>query len=138
MMKKFCNSDVGILLLRIVVGVVFIAHGWSKFANLSATSDFFGNILGFPMPSVLAFVVAFVELVGGVMVLVGAFTWLAGMLLALIMIVAIFGAKGISHLTGQGGYEYELVLLGALLAIAKIPPGKYSVMHVMKKENEMV
>lgn len=137
-MKKFCNADIGILALRIVVGAVFIAHGWAKFSNLSGTAGFFGDKLGFPMPEVLAFVVAGIELLGGVAILLGAFTWIAGTLLAIIMLVAIFSAKGVDQFMGQGGYEFELVLLGASLAIAKIHPGTYSVMRVMKKENQMV
>ena len=135
MMKKFCNPDVGILLLRVVVGMVFVAHGWQKFQNISGVGSFFAS-QGFPMPQLLAYLVAFVEFAGGIAVILGAFTWLAGMLLAFIMIVAIFAVKGLDKFVG--GYEFELVLLGASLAIAKIHPGKYSVMRAMKKENQMV
>jgi putative oxidoreductase len=137
MIKKMCNQDLGILLLRVVVGVVFIAHGWDKFTGIAGTIAFFGK-LGLPAPEMMAYLVAFVELVGGIAILLGAFTWLAGLLLSIVMLVAIFSVKGTSHLTGQGGYEFELVLLGACMAIAKIHPGKYSVMRVMKKENQLV
>lgn len=135
-MKKICNQDMGILALRIAVGCVFIAHGWAKLTNIAGTTGFFENVLHFPMPALLAWIVALVEFVGGVAVLLGAFTWIAGMLLAFIMLVAIFSAKGVEKFVG--GYEFELVLLAASLAIAKIHPGTYSVMRVMKKENQIV
>lgn len=136
-MKKILNQDVGILILRVVVGVVFVVHGWDKFFHIKDIIGFFGSV-GIPFPHFTAYFVATIEFFGGIAILLGAFTWLVGLLFAIIMLVVIFSVKGTSHLIGIGGYEYELVLLGASLALAKIHPGKYSVMRSLKKENQIV
>ena len=48
------NHDLGMLLLRLAVGVIFIAHGWGKFSDMASTIGFFGQL---GMPSVFAYLV---------------------------------------------------------------------------------
>ena len=125
MMMKNCkhNTDCGLLLIRLVLGVVFVAHGVMKFQAMPQIIGFFGS-LGFP-PAV-AYLVAFVETFGGLAMLLGMFTDVAGVLLAVTMLVAIVKVKFSHGLVG--GYEFELVLLVVALAIACAGPGRYAVM----------
>lgn len=111
----------GMFLLRVVVGIVFIAHGWDKIQNMEGVIGFFGS-LGFA--PFFAYLVAYVEFLGGIALLVGIYTRLAGYLLALVMLVAIFKVKLSGGLLG--GYELDLVLLASLLALAGMGAGKYS------------
>ncbi|MDP3975208.1 MAG: DoxX family protein [Candidatus Jorgensenbacteria bacterium] len=120
MIIKKANVDVGLLLLRIAVGVTFIAHGWSKFMNIEGTTAFFA---GLGLASLFVYFVAAVELVGGLAVLFGLFTDVAGILLAINMVFAIILVKFSKGLLG--GYEFDLVLLLAALGIAFAGPGKY-------------
>ena len=49
------------------------------------------------------------------------------------MVGAIFYVKGASNLTGQGGYELDLILLASSLVIIVMGPGRVSLSHITKK-----
>lgn len=118
------NHDLGMLLLRLAVGVIFIAHGWDKLSDMDSTIAFFAQ-LGFP--AVLAYLVAVIELLGGIALVVGLWTDLAALLLAIIMVVALVYVKMATLKVGLIGYEIDFVLLAANLAIMFVGPGKYVV-----------
>lgn len=116
-------SDLGLLLLRIGVGVIFIVAGWGKLTGIEGVQGFFGNI-GIPLPGLMAWVVAIVEFVGGIMVLLGAYARIPYLLLAIIMVVALFTTK----LGGEfSAARLDLMLLLTSLALFLIGSGKYSV-----------
>ncbi|MCX8102855.1 MAG: DoxX family protein [Candidatus Bipolaricaulota bacterium] len=119
----------GTIPLRLAVGIIFAAHGWQKFAGgLDRVAGFFSNI-GIPLPEVSAFVVAFVELIGGIGLIVGVFTRYWALLLSIIMIVAIFTVKlqaGLLGTQGRPGYELDLALLAGCLALLLTGPGPVS------------
>lgn len=127
-------KDLAPLLLRIGVGLIFIVAGWGKLNGIEGTADFFGNI-GIPLPAIMAWVVAIVEFVGGIMVLVGYRIQLPALLLAFTMLVAIITTK-------LGGDEVframrlDLMLLLASLALTFMNSGSYSVDAVMGKKEE--
>ena len=118
-------SDLGLLLLRIGVGVIFIVAGWGKITGIEGVQGFFGNI-GIPLAGLMAWVVAIVEFVGGIMVLLGVYARIPYLLLAIIMVVALFTTK----LGGEfSAARLDLMLLLASLALFLIGSGKYSVDH---------
>lgn len=120
------NHDLGMLLLRLAVGVVFVAHGWAKFADMTNTIAFFGQL---GMPAILAYLVAAVELVGGLALIAGLYTDLAALLLGIVMVVALVYVKMVTLKVGLvGGYEYDLVLLASLLALIFVGPGRHVAM----------
>ncbi len=117
------NKDLGLLLLRIGVGVIFVVAGWGKLTGIEGVQGFFGN-LGIPMAGLMAWVVAIVEFVGGIMVLLGAYARIPYLLLAIIMVVALFTTK----LGGEfSAARLDLMLLLANLALFFAGSGKYSV-----------
>ncbi len=130
-MKKCCphNPDAGLLLIRIGLAAVFIVHGWMKLSNIDATVGFFGSI---GLPALLAWAVAIIEFVGGIMVLFGLYTCVAGGLLAAVMIGAIVTVKG--SMGFVGGYEFDLVLLLTALGLASVGPGKYTACSLLSKK----
>lgn len=114
----------GIAILRIVVGIVFVMHGWQKvfvigFGNVSG----FMQHLGIPLPHLFGLVVSLVELLGGVALVLGLFTGVAATLLACDMLVALVKV----HLRGgfflPAGFEFVLTLLAANVAIILTGPG---------------
>lgn len=115
--------------LRLGVGIIFAAHGWQKFSNgLEGVAQFFGGV-GIPLPEVSAFIVAFVELVGGIGLVVGFFTRYWALLLSIVMIVATFTVKlpnGLLGMQGRPGYELDLALLVGCLALLLTGPGPLS------------
>lgn len=124
-MSKSTNKyvDVAPLLLRIGVGVIFIVAGWGKINGIAGVEGFFGG-LGIPLPGIMAWVVAIVEFVGGIMVLLGAYARIPYLLLAFIMVVALLTTK----LGGEfSAARLDLMLLLANLALYFLGSGKYSV-----------
>jgi putative oxidoreductase len=122
------STSLGLTVLRVVLGVVFIAHGAQKLAQgIPAVAQGFSG-MGVPLAEVAAPVVAGLELVGGVLLVLGIATRVVAVLLAVDMVVA--GA--LAHLSSgffaqDGGFEYVLVLAAGSLALALTGPGRYSV-----------
>ncbi len=123
---KSCTNG-GLLLLRVGLAAVFIAHGYAKLAHIDQTIAFFGSI---GLSSIFAYLVGIVELVGGLMMVVGYQVKYAGYALSLVMLVAIAKVKW--ALGFMGGYEFDLVLLLNALGIAWTGPGEYVLMKKMK------
>jgi putative oxidoreductase len=117
----------GMLPLRIVVGLVFVMHGAQKLFifGIGGTADIMGK-LGLPLPGLCAVIVIAVELLGGLAILLGVFTRLAGALLAFEMLIAILVARLNGGFFAPYGYEFELTLLGASLTFALNGPGRMS------------
>jgi putative oxidoreductase len=120
-------SDIALLLLRLGVGIIFLVSGWGKLTGIEGVTGFFGNI-GVPMPFIMAWVVALVEFFGGIMVLLGAYAKIPYLLLAIIMLVAIFLVKMDQ---GFSASRLEIMLLLASLALFFMGSGNYSVDHKM-------
>lgn len=118
----------GMLPLRVVTGLVFLMHGGQKLLvfGVAGTTDIMTK-LGLPVPMLCAIIVITVELIGGAAILLGAFTRVAGALLAFEMVVAILVARLRGGFFAPYGYEFELTLLGACLTFALHGPGQISV-----------
>jgi putative oxidoreductase len=122
----------GLAILRIVLGIAMLVHGWSKLSGgVDNVAGFFGGMLGIPAPGLMAWVVTIVELVGGILLVVGFLTQIAGLLIALDMLGAILfayllrGAPFIEN--GQISWEKEAVFAAAALCLALSGPGAWSV-----------
>jgi putative oxidoreductase len=121
------NADIALLLLRAVLGIVMLAHGVPKLLHFSGVAQGFGH-MGVPAPTLAAAFATLAEAGGGLLMLLGVLTDIAGVLFAIDMLGAIIfvhAAKGFS--AGNGGYEFPLVLLTMAVAIALMGPGRYSV-----------
>lgn len=128
------NKNLAFLLLRIGVGLIFVLAGWGKLTGIENVQGFFGNV-GIPMAGIMAWVVAIVEFVGGIMVLVGYKIKLPSLLLAFIMVVAILTVK----LGGDGGFSgmrVDIMLLVTSLALAILGSGGYSVDGMLNKSTD--
>ena len=118
------------LVVRAIVGVIMAAHGLQKL--LGGPANFGGVLgqLGVPAPTLMAFVVTFVELVGGILLVVGLFSRLAALLLTIDLVVAILLVKvGVGFLSPQSGgvgAELDLALIAGFLAVLFAGPGRIS------------
>ena len=122
----------GLAILRIVLGIAMLVHGWSKLSGgVENVAGFFGGRLGIPAPGLMAWVVTIVELVGGILLVAGFLTQIVGILIALDLLGAILfaylrgGAPFIDK--GQISWEKEVVFAAAALCIALAGPGAWSV-----------
>jgi putative oxidoreductase len=124
--------DVGVLLLRVSLGILFIPHGLPKLKNPAGLAGLITQ-LHMPAPTLFAWVVALLEVVGAAMLIAGLLTRLVGLGLAIEMLVAILGVKiGMAHApftsTRQTpGWEFEFILLAAALALVFLGSGKYGI-----------
>ncbi|QKT06085.1 DoxX family protein [Gordonia sp. X0973] len=125
-------------LLRVTVGAVFIAHGWEKLAikGIDKTTILFGDGPGgqhgfhIPFPGVAAHIAAWTELIGGIALILGVLLPFVGVLLAATMVGAgYYGHHGSGFWIQQNGWEYNLVLAVAVLAVGFAVPGALSVDH---------
>lgn len=99
-------QPLALLVMRVVLGVVFIAHGWQKvFGGLQGTEKMVSGI-GFPWW--MGFAVAATELGGGILVLAGLLTRLAAFAICVEMCVAIAKVHWSHGLKGSQGFEFPL------------------------------
>ena len=120
--------DVAHFGMRLTVGVIFIAHSMSKFQP-----GFVGFLQGQGLPPEMQIPIALAELVPGILLIAGVLTRFSGALLAIVMLGAIFVVRGAASLTGDGGVEFDLILLAASLVVVVIGPGRISISHVVRK-----
>jgi len=129
----------GPAVLRLAVGAIFVAHGAQKLFGLwggggpNGTAAFFAQ-LGLTPAFPLAIFVGLVELFGGLLLLAGAFTAIVSAVLTINMLVAVWTVHvpngfflNWTMTPGQGhGYEFNLVLIGALVSLMFTGPGALS------------
>ncbi|WKD59610.1 DoxX family protein [Corynebacterium caspium] len=119
-MDKPVVRDAALLLLRLVLGVVFIAHGWQIFlvTGLTETTGQF-SAWGVPQPGLSVWIVGIAELLGGAMLVIGFLTTIvAGGFLLLITAALYFLAAD---------FSYHAVLIVSLLMIVVFGSGRASV-----------
>ncbi len=125
-MKSAQLSAIAWTLLRVVVGSVFVIHGWSKVTMIGGVAATFGNEYQLPIPAVLAWLVATVEFLGGLALTAGVYSRWAALLLGCVMLGAIKVHWG-SFFYYANGLEYDLTLLTVCIAICLNGGGPYSV-----------
>ena len=114
------NRALGLLLIRLGTGLVFFMHGWSKVNNLPGVQGMFLHMgLGGPT----GIFIAYLEVIGGLALILGIFTRLFGVLFAIEMLVAIFVTGGFN---GYQQHELELFLALDSLGVAFAGSGQYS------------
>lgn len=120
---------------RIVVGAMFLMHVSVKFhmgAGAVAANIFAKN--GFEPALVWAYVTMFIELVGGVCLIVGLFTRFVAAVLAIEMLIALLGVHlAHGYMAGGGGYEYVLLIGAVCFVFAIRGGGPYSVDRFLGK-----
>jgi putative oxidoreductase len=140
-MRAFGRGSWSALPLRAIVGCGFMQHGWAKLAR--GPDNFAGILAALHMPAshALALATIWIELVGGVAILTGAFVPVFSGPMAVILVVAIatvhwrngFSSIKLQSVTEQGphfgqpGYETDLLYLAALAALVIGGAGPLSV-----------
>lgn len=132
------SKNVAQFISRLILGVILIAHGWDKFqlTGLEGITGFFDSI-GVPAAAVAAPVVATIEILGGIMLIIGAFTHITGIVLALVMLgAAIFAHIPNGIFVGDGGWELVGAIGAGVLVFAAVGAGRYSIDALIAQRNK--
>lgn len=128
----------GLLLVRLVVGLLFIGHGaqklfgWFGGYGPKGTGGWMESV-GIKPGVVMAVLAGLMELLGGVLFAAGLLTPLAAVLIAATMLGAIVKVHGPNGLwSTANGYEYQLVLLVVAIGVALTGAGAYSLDALLK------
>jgi uncharacterized membrane protein YphA (DoxX/SURF4 family) len=141
--ESFFGSKIntGLLLMRLIIGIIFFLHGIMKFnMGINMTAAFFEQAM-IPAPLLAAWIVTLLETFGGLALILGVATRVTALLLITTMVVSIFvllhfSFPFISTETATG-YELNLALISSLLPILILGPGRYSLAkYIVSKEQE--
>lgn len=127
--RSMYDPSLGAFLIRLIVGLIFLSHGWTKVVALSATMMFFAHLGMWP---IIGIFIAWLEVIGGLALILGLATRFFGSLFAIEMLVA---ALLIGAGRGFGGVEFELLLAVCSLGIVLIGSGKYSIYKMERHLN---
>jgi len=124
--------DLGLFIIRLVIGLTFAAHGtqklfgWFGGYGIEGTGGWFESI-GMKPGKALALLAGITELVGGLLFASGLFLWIAAILIIGSMLIAIFKVHGTNgYWATSNGYEYNMALIVIALGVAMIGAGDYS------------
>lgn len=116
-------DSVVLLVARVLLGVVLVAHGWPKIKGFKGTAGWLDSV-GLRPGVLFAGIAVFIEFVGGLMLIFGLFTQLIAALVVLQFLVIIFKInfkKGLA-----GGYELDLMILALGLVLFALGGGEKS------------
>ena len=126
------SADLGLLIIRLVIGLLFVGHGtqklfgWFGGYGIKGTGGWFESI-GVKPGVTMAVLSGLSELVGGLLFALGLVTPLAAVLIIIMMLVAIVKVHGANGLWATAnGYELNLIIIAAVLGLALIGAGSYS------------
>ena len=120
------------LALRVVVGILFLVHGWPKIKNPKMMAGFLGG-MGFKPGIFWSVLLAVTEFFGGIAILLGLYVRAAAIPLVISMSVAsylkifVWKSKFASDKDNPSGYEIDLLALGGLIALFFLGSGSLSV-----------
>ncbi|MFH1193261.1 MAG: DoxX family protein [Candidatus Jorgensenbacteria bacterium] len=120
----FVFYDWGLLALRVVLGVILIAHGLPKLKNLGAAGGKFAA-MGFRPGAFWAAVAGVIEFVGGLFIIAGFLTQLAALFVFLQFLVIIFKVRRGKKFAGE--YEFDILIAAAALLIMTTGGGLWSI-----------
>lgn len=122
--KLSAQRDTGLLLLRIMMGIILIWSGWVKITKTGWAIGFFDKV-GIPIASVSGPFVTLLEGVGGIALILGFLTRILGCLYAIEFVVAAY-MQWFAFGKGYPGAQLELLLLFTAVLLATHGAGKYS------------
>ena len=132
-------ADVGLLLIRLMLGVVFMFHGSQKLFGWfdgPGIEGFAGALesMDMPMPEAGAWAAAVAEFGGGVVLVLGLFMRILILPTIFTMLVAVFGVHASAFSSQKGGMEYPLTLAVVMLGLVLTGAGKINVMRLFKSK----
>lgn len=124
-------APLGLAVLRIIVGGVFVSHAVPKIEDPHSTREFFSSV-GLPDSLFLVYLAIGIEVVAGTMLAIGLYTQVAALALTLFMLAATYVAIQKIDKDFEGGYEVDLLLLAVSFMYFVNGPGMYALDAVLR------
>lgn len=121
-------QPLGLLILRLALGAIMIAHGWQKIAD--HMHGFMGMLAHLGIPAWMAYLVVTAEFGGGILVVVGFLTRFAAFAFLIDMLVAIAKVHLKNGMTAQGGFEFPMACAAIAFALIFFGAGPISIDHL--------
>jgi len=136
------RTDAAALVLRVITGIVFIPHGYSKVFGSGGVAKFASSLPSYGIPTVLGYVAAYSELAGGILLILGLLTRIDALMLTGTMFVAAFvvqlpdalhdpDAAGNRVFASIRAMELPLSILAVMVALMLLGGGRYSIDHMV-------
>lgn len=132
-------TDVALLVARVSLGVILVAHGWQKFQEwtLAGTASSFAD-MGIPAATASAYFVTGVEIFAGAALIIGLLTPIA----AVLNMVGLLGALALVHapngvFVANNGFELVLALFAGLITVAILGAGKFSTDYALARSAKL-
>jgi putative oxidoreductase len=117
-------SDVSVLFLRLVLGLIFVAHGWPKIKSLKTTAQNF-SAMGFKPGVFWGPLTAILEFFGGIVLILGLYVQIAAFLFAVEFLV-VNAWKILKRQGFVGGFDFDLLIFVAVLVLLTFGGGAIS------------
>ncbi|MEZ5594605.1 MAG: DoxX family protein [Gammaproteobacteria bacterium] len=132
MANPFVNDDLGKLILRLSLGILLLFHGVGKLLNIDGSLQFIGGMLtNLNLPMEIAYGVFLGEVIAPVLIIIGLFTRLGGLLIAgnMVFAIVLVHTAELFAMTQNGGWALELqgMYLFGGLALLFMGGGKIAV-----------
>ena len=115
--------------IRASIGAIFIVHSLKKF-----DPGWQEWLISIGIPPEMQLPIALAEFIGGVFLIAGVLTRITGVVFSVILLGAIFHIRWENgFFVSKGGWEWDLVMLAAMLAVIVTGPGRASIAHLVKK-----
>lgn len=124
-------GDLALSLLRIMLGIVLVAHGYGKVTHGFAVG-FFANNAHIFLPQITGPFISLLELIGGICLIIGLFTRYLGVVYVIEFIVVMYVRLFTLHV-GYHGSELELMILFTAVLLATNGGGRLSVDHSVRR-----
>ncbi len=118
-----------VLILRLALGIVFIAHGWPKIRDLKQTAKNF-DAMGFRPGKLFGTIAALLEFCGGIALILGLFTAAIAGLFALQFIVILIW-KWFKKMPLVGGWEIDILILAGVVGLFSLGGGAWSLDRIL-------
>ena len=122
-------QPLGLLALRLILGVIMIAHGYGKVFH-GGLAQHVHRVASLGLPGWWAYLSAFAEFFGGILVIVGFLTRFFSLAILIDMAVAIWKIHWKNGMFGKGGYEFPLTLLTIAFALIFFGAGPIAIDHI--------
>lgn len=125
-------QPLGLVALRLIVGVIMIAHGYGKVFH-GGLSQHVHRVASLGLPGWLAYASAFAEFFGGILLIVGLLTRFFSLLILIDMAVAIWKVHWKNGMFAKGGYEFPLTLATIAFALIFFGAGPIAIDAVLER-----